>query len=425
MGEKRKRKLFYGWAIVVGCMLLSAGGGILSGVISIFIKPVSEALGVDRSLFTLYTTINLLSTMLVLPVAPNLFKKVRFKPLVLAGALVTGAAIFAFSFAENVYMFYGIAAVAGIGACFMNAVPIVILTSNWFVKNRGIATSISFSGMGISSICLAPIVSAAIVNFGWETAYRIVAVAFLLFTVPAVCFLIREKPEDMGLKALGLEDAEANGEDVPKGAGSGFTRSEAIRTKAFWLFAAGIFLSSLIAYGVLQHFVSYLSDVGLEPTEAAGWFSVITVVMTAAKAFTGRAYEKMGIKKACLLLSAMLFLALLVFGGADKTGYLVLFILLFGLSSGLQIVPPTYMTNMFFGDRDYSANYGLITTIYYCGMAAGVQLSALIFDRLNSYKPAWMLYAALTAAMLALWLLARKKAVAERKRLLHEDVELN
>lgn len=425
MGEKRKRKFFYGWVIVVGCMLLSAGGGILSGVISIFIKPVSEALGVDRSLFTLYTTINLLATMLVLPVAPNLFKKVRFKMLVLAGAFVTGGSIFAFSFAKSVFAFYAIAAVAGVGACFMNAVPIVILTSNWFVKNRGIATSISFSGMGISSICLAPVVSAAIVNFGWETAYRIVAAAFVLFTVPAICFLIREKPEDMGLKALGMEDAKGLGEDTPKGAGSGFTRSETIGTKAFWLFAVGIFLSSLIAYGVLQHFVSYLSDVGWTSTEAAGWFSVITVVMTAAKAFTGRMYEKMGIKKSCLLLGAMLFLALLVFGGAEKTPFLALFILLFGLSSGLQIVPPTYMTNMFFGDRDYSANYGLITTIYYCGMAAGIQLSAYVFDRIGSYRPAWILYAVLTIGMLVLWLSARKWAVEERKRLLHEDVELN
>lgn len=434
MDTGRRRKFFYGWVIVAGCMLLSAGGGILSGVISIFIKPVSEALGVDRSLFTLYTTINLLATMLVLPMAPGLFKKVRFKRLVLAGALVTGGAIFCFSFARSVYVFYGIAAVAGVGACFMNAVPIVILTSNWFVNNRGIATSISFSGMGISSICLSPVVSAVIIKFGWEAAYRIVAAAFLLFTVPAICFLIREKPEEMGLKALGTENADVPGGEAPggeaprgeapAGAGSGFTRSETVKTKAFLLFAAGIFLSSLISYGVLQHFVSYLSDVGWEPTAAAGWFSALTVVMTVAKAFTGRLYEKEGIKKSCLLLSGMLFLALLVFGGAGKMPYLVIFILLFGLSSGLQIVPPTYMTNMFFGDRDYSANYGLVTTIYYCGMAAGVQLSALLFDCVKSYRPAWILYGALTLAMLALWLLAGKRAVEERRRLLQEEVEL-
>ena len=414
MEKKSRRKLFYGWIIVIGCM-------ILSGVISIFVKPVSEALGVDRGLFTLYTTINLLATMLVLPAAPNLFKKYRFKTLVLSGALVTGAAIFSFSFAGNIVLFYVIAAVAGIGACFMNAVPIIILTSNWFVKNRGIATSISFSGMGISSICLSPVVSRTIINFGWQEAYRIVAIAFLAFTVPAICFLIREKPEDMGLKAYGEEESGLRTET----AGSGFTRSQTVKTKAFLLFSIGIFLSSLISYGVLQHFVSYLTDIGLEPMKAAGWFSIITVVMTVSKAVTGRIYEKMGIKRACLLLSTMLFASLLILGRVDNILCLLLFIALFGLSSGLQIVPPTYMTNMFFGDRDYSANYGLITTIYYCGMAAGIQLSSYSFDYFKSYGPVWLLYAAFTAAMLILWLKAEKKAVMERKLLLHEDVALN
>ncbi len=401
MEKKSRRKLFYGWIIVIGCMMLSAGGGILSGVISIFVKPVSEALGVDRGLFTLYTTINLLATMLVLPAAPNLFKKYRF--------------------AGNIVLFYVIAAVAGIGACFMNAVPIIILTSNWFVKNRGIATSISFSGMGISSICLSPVVSRTIINFGWQEAYRIVAIAFLAFTVPAICFLIREKPEDMGLKAYGEEESGLRTET----AGSGFTRSQTVKTKAFLLFSIGIFLSSLISYGVLQHFVSYLTDIGLEPMKAAGWFSIITVVMTVSKAVTGRIYEKMGIKRACLLLSTMLFASLLILGRVDNILCLLLFIALFGLSSGLQIVPPTYMTNMFFGDRDYSANYGLITTIYYCGMAAGIQLSSYSFDYFKSYGPVWLLYAAFTAAMLILWLKAEKKAVMERKLLLHEDVALN
>jgi len=421
MQKKKESKLFYGWAIVLGCMMLSAGGGILSSVISVFTKPVSEALGVDRSLFTLYTTINLLATMLVLPAAPNLFKKLRFKTLVLSGAFVTGAAIFCFSFAENVYAFYVISAVAGVGACFMNAVPIVILTSNWFVKSRGIATSISFSGMGISSICLAPIVSRAIIGFGWETAYRIVAIAFWIFTMPTVCFLIREKPEDMGLKAYG-EGEEDPEESSKESAGVGFTRSQTIKTKAFFLFATGIFLSSLVSYGVLQHFVPYLTDIGFDPTKAAGWFSVITIVMTISKAITGRLYEKFGIRRASLMLSVMLCLSLLVFGLAENRFYLITFILLFGMSSGIQIVPPTYMTNMFFGNKDYSANYGLVTTIYYCGMAAGIQLSSFSFDRFKSYLPVWLLYAVLTIVMLLLWLTARKVAIVERKQLLNEEV---
>ncbi len=57
------------------------------------------------------------------------------------------------SFARSLVVFYVLSALCGFFSCFMNAVPIVILTSNWFVEKRGVATSISFSGMGLSACC--------------------------------------------------------------------------------------------------------------------------------------------------------------------------------------------------------------------------------------------------------------------------------
>ena len=35
----RRGRLFYGWVIVLCCMLLSAASGILSGVLSTFLSP--------------------------------------------------------------------------------------------------------------------------------------------------------------------------------------------------------------------------------------------------------------------------------------------------------------------------------------------------------------------------------------------------
>ena len=62
----RRGRLFYGWVIVLCCMLLSAASGILSGVLSTFFKPVSEALGVSRSAFSLTSTVLNLTIMLMM-----------------------------------------------------------------------------------------------------------------------------------------------------------------------------------------------------------------------------------------------------------------------------------------------------------------------------------------------------------------------
>lgn len=72
----RRGRLFYGWVIVLCCMLLSAASGILSGVLSTFFKPVSEALGVSRSAFSLTSTVLNLTIMLMMPSVAGIFRRV-------------------------------------------------------------------------------------------------------------------------------------------------------------------------------------------------------------------------------------------------------------------------------------------------------------------------------------------------------------
>ncbi|MBR3128117.1 MAG: hypothetical protein IKF35_07680, partial [Solobacterium sp.] len=44
-----KKKIFYGWIIVAaGCVIMAATMGILSNCNSLFIKPISEDLGLSR-----------------------------------------------------------------------------------------------------------------------------------------------------------------------------------------------------------------------------------------------------------------------------------------------------------------------------------------------------------------------------------------
>ena len=144
----RRGRLFYGWVIVLCCMLLSAASGILSGVLSTFFKPVSEALGVSRSAFSLTSTVLNLTIMLMMPSVAGIFRRVPLQRTVICSAVFAATAVFCFSFARSLVVFYVLSALCGFFSCFMNAVPIVILTSNWFVEKRGVATSISFSGMG-------------------------------------------------------------------------------------------------------------------------------------------------------------------------------------------------------------------------------------------------------------------------------------
>ena len=388
-----------------------------------FVKPVSEALDVSRSKFTMYSTLSMIASMLSLPVVSNVFKKINYKTITVTAAVIIGGILFAYSFSNEMWHFYVLSTLSGVANSFLGAVPIVILINNWFEEKRGFATSVAFAGGGLASIFLAPLITEAILAAGWRKAYQLTGIAFWLMTLPALLLFTKVRPEDMGLKALGTSGAtEKHVAISPDVKASGFTRKEAVRTKSFWIFSAGIFLSSLVAFGVMQHMVSYLGDIGYSSVEATKWFSIYNAIAVVAKAGTGALYDHCGIKKSSVLLTAIVCASLFCGLYASERRMLVLFVLLFGISSGIQIVPPTYMTNMYFGDLDYSANYGLVTTIYFCGMAVGIQCSSMIFDSFGSYGPAFVLYIILTVIMLALWLISKKTAIAERKEKLGEIV---
>lgn len=408
----RRGRLFYGWVIVLCCMLLSAASGILSGVLSTFFKPVSEALGVSRSAFSLTSTVLNLTIMLMMPSVAGIFRRVPLRRTVICSAVFAATAVFCFSFARSLVVFYVLSALCGFFSCFMNAVPIVILTSNWFVEKRGVATSISFSGMGLSSMLLSPLAAKLIETSSWQTAYRVVGIAFFLLSVPSSVFLLKEKPADCGLQPLGAAHAAESGRQTSL---AGFSHKETIRQKSFWLFAVAIAFISMTSYGVQQHAIAYWSDLGYPVVEAARWYSVMMAIGIASKACMGAVYDKFGIRKASTFVCVTACLAYVMFNFCGNRMLLICTVVLFGVSSGIQIVPPTYITNRLFGDQDYSANYGLITTIYYLGMAIGIPFSAFWHDSFDSYRPAWCIYACMIAAALVLIFAAEHSARKARK----------
>ena len=75
----KKTKFFYGWVIVLACMLLTAAStGILSYFGALFVEPVTASLGLGRTEFTMYTTFATVTSMLIMPVIGDLYQ--RFPP---------------------------------------------------------------------------------------------------------------------------------------------------------------------------------------------------------------------------------------------------------------------------------------------------------------------------------------------------------
>src|SRR5437660_8067387 len=117
---------------------------------------------------------------------------------------------------------------------------------NWFVRRRGLAMSIAFSGVGIGSIVLLPWLQALIARAGWRAACWALRLLVLGVLVP-LNLVLRRRPEDVGL----LPDGDA----APRGAAAArrtnvvdaawaavdWTLARAMRTSRLWWIAVGYF----------------------------------------------------------------------------------------------------------------------------------------------------------------------------------------
>lgn len=390
MNKIKFKRPFYGWVIVFACMLLAAAStGLLSYFGALFVTPVSLALQIPRATLAVYSTIFTVVSMAVMPFAGSLFKKVPLKMLLLVGCALAAGAQFCFSVSNTVYGFYAGAVLGGVGNCLFGSVPIAILTSNWFVEKKGLATGLAFAGTGLVTSTLSPVISNVIASLGWRVAYRLIGCAILGFTLLAV-LLIRPQPSDMGLTALGAQESETGESSV---ALTGFTRKQLFRLPAFWVFTLAIFLIGAATMGTQQQLVSYWTDAGNTAETAARLYSLMMLVAIFAKIILGSVYDKTGVRLAssfsCLVAAAAL-LGLTVF----KTGAAAAIpAILFGVATSIQVLVATYVTNALFGTREYASTYGLMTTVLYLGVAVGGLFSARVFDTTGSYQPAWLVFA--------------------------------
>ena len=142
---------------------------------------------------------------------------------------------------------------------------------NWFVRRRGLAMSLAFSGVGVGSIILLPWLQALIGRAGWRAACWAMGLLVLVLLVP-LNLLLRRRPEDIGLEPDG--DRAARAARRPRRPPTWWTRRgprwtgrsrRAMRTARFWWIALGYFCGLFAWYAVQVHQTKYLDRDRLQP----------------------------------------------------------------------------------------------------------------------------------------------------------------
>lgn len=399
-----KTKPAFHWMLVaLLCGMAASAIGVCMNCVGIFYTPVSESLEVLRGSFALHATISQLATSFTALAVPKLMSCFRYKRLLFCGAAAAVLSTVAMAFSWELWQFYLLGLLRGMGVGLFSTVPITIILTNWFHKSHGIATSITLSFSGLAGAVCSPLFTRCITAFGWENTYLVMAAAILLFTLPALLVPFTADPRQMGLRPYGDYGEQKAAPAAP----ATFRYKDA----AFICLCVMTLLHTSIA-GIAQHFTGFALSIRLTAETGALMMSLSMVGNILTKLLIGILSDNLGPVKACASMIALNAYALLLslFGSAAQSA-LILYIaaLLYGSVYSVGAVGFSLLSRKFFGPENYSKAYSVIGLLTTTGSALSLPLIGYLYDFTGSYLPMfWIALGFHGVNLVLLWVVAKR-----------------
>lgn len=392
--------LYYGWIIVGASFFISfLTVGARNGF-GVFVIPMSEDFGWERGTISLAAAIGFLLNGLSQPFIGRLYDRIGGRKMILSSLVVIGISNLLLAATNHIVfliiIFGVVMAIAMSGGSINTTISII---SKWFERKRALAVAIVAAGAPMGGMVLVPMASYLIQLAGWRTTWAVMGVLVLALAVPLAYFVMREKPEDMGLMP--------DGDDGPTSA-EGEAKAEVRRAPLesdrwvtcfgsfpMWQLSGAYFVCGFTTALISAHFVPFAIEEGYSQSMAASAFGMMSGLNVVGVMVAGALGDKFNRKN-------LLSLVYLFRGGA----YIMLLMVpgLFGLwgfsliagFSWIATVPlTTSLTADVYGLRNIGILGGIIFTSHQIGGAISIQLAGVIRDVTGSYDTALVMAAVL------------------------------
>src|SRR5919201_2177102 len=162
---------FYGWLLVAVAFVTMAVGVNARTAFSLLFPAILDEFGWDRGITAGAFSFGFLVSAVVTPFVGRLMDLRGPRIVAELGVLAMGAGLILASLAGKPWQFYlTLGALVGGGVNCLASTGQSIYLTNWFVRRRGLALSVAFSGVGIGSITILPWFGSLIDSAGWRSA---------------------------------------------------------------------------------------------------------------------------------------------------------------------------------------------------------------------------------------------------------------
>ena len=416
---------FYGWLLVAVAFVTMAVGVNARTTFSLLFPAILTEFGWDRGVTAGAFSFGFLVSAVVTPFVGRLMDLRGPRIVVELGVLTMGAGLILASLVSKPWQLYlTLGALAGGGVNCLAYTGQSLYLPNWFVRRRGLALSIAFSGVGIGSITILPWLGWLIQTAGWRLACVELGILLLVLLGP-LNLLLKHRAEDIGLRPDGIISGDTSSYHAANvidqaWAAVDWTLGRALQTRRFWWLAIGYFCGLFSWYAVQVHQTKYLIEVGFAPSEAAWALGLVSLVAIPGQIALGHLSDRIGREWIWMIGNlgfVICYAALIGLRSAPTPVLLYAMILAQGtLGYSLTSVMGPIPAEIFEG-RHYGSVLGMVMLAAILGGAAGPWITGILYDATGTYSVAFCIAVACNLiSILAIWLAApgKVRAVAGR-----------
>lgn len=386
------------WWIVAAsaCGLLVGSGTILIFTFGVFLKPVTEELGVSRGDLSSGLGIGSALVALACPAVGWAIDRLGTRTVMIPGILLFALAIASFGLMPGgqLPVIFAIFAVAGFIGGVQTPIPYAAVVSRWFDRERGIALGVATAGVGLGVAIIPQLAAYLIGHFGWRHAYFGLGIAIVVLAWLPVAIFVRDPPAISPSGTAAAKSAALPGIDA----------AVALKSWTFWALAFAFLLGIMAINGTLVHIVALLTDRGIPLQMATSALSIAGIAIIVGRIICGWCIDRFWgpYVAVCFFILPMIGIALL---GSGLAYPVPLFgAALCGAGVGAEIDLMAFFISRYFGLRSYGKIYGLMFMLFNVGTGLGPTLSGRAFDMFHSYSQIFVVYEvalAITCLLLA------------------------
>ena len=185
---------------------MGSTGAILFSSMGVLIKPLSEAFGWSRGDISFGATCLTMGIIFGMLTTGHFIDKYGSRRILIISVIISIAVVMIGpQFVSTLPLFYLMLILGAILGGPTNTVGYVRVISCWFDQRRGLFIGIIAAGMGLGFTGVPLLTDFAVSQGGWKAGYYALGFVMLFMVLPALIFLVKDYPEDIGLHPDGVD----------------------------------------------------------------------------------------------------------------------------------------------------------------------------------------------------------------------------